>query len=179
MEIKKIGYCFKVAIHSFMSIFQLILLDPPKIDNSSVKSGEQSDFSHKSLNQMSNNKITSFKLPRTDYHPTCIGDIFPYPLFQTSEFRINMPEVWAPCIFCAKGSPIDLTQILRESTQDHNEQCTNMCHPSTFFAIVNKETPAKTTVKSVTGYDWRTIREPYIIPVFTSLKIENKYFSHV
>ena len=86
MEIKKIGYCFKVAIHSFMSIFQLILLDPPKliIALSSLVNNPISPI--KSLNQMSNNKITSFKLPRTDYHPTCIGDIFPYPLFQTSEF---------------------------------------------------------------------------------------------
>ena len=86
MEIKKIGYCFKVAIHSFMSIFQLFLLDPPKliIALSNLVNNPISPI--KSLNQMSNNKITSFKLPRTDYHPTCIGDIFPYPLFQTSEF---------------------------------------------------------------------------------------------
>ena len=27
-------------------------------------------------------------------------------------------------------------------------------------------------MKSVTGYDWRTIQDPYIIPVFTSLKLE-------
>ena len=140
---------------------------------------KQSDFSIKSLNQMSNNKITSFKLPRTDYHPTCIGDISPTPSFRPVNFRKICLKSGPPCIFCAKGSPIDLTQILRESTQDHNEQCKYV--PSIYFFryFVNKDNPAKTTVKSVTGYDWRTIREPYIIPVFTSLKIENKYFSHV
>ena len=84
---------------------------------------------------MSNNKITSFKLPRTDYHPTCIGDIFPTPSFRPVNFRKICLKSGPPCIFCAKGSPIDLMQILRESTQDRNEQCTNMCHPSTFFAI--------------------------------------------
>ena len=75
MEIKKIGYCFKVAIHSFMSIFQLILLDPPKLIIALANLVNNPISPIKSLNQMSNNKITSFKLPRTDYHPTCIGDI--------------------------------------------------------------------------------------------------------
>ena len=86
MEIKKIGYCFKVAIHSFMSIFQLILLDPQKLIIALSNLVNNLISPIKSLNQMSNNKITSFKLPRTDYHPNRIGDIFPYPLFQTSEF---------------------------------------------------------------------------------------------
>ena len=76
----------KVAIHSFMSIFQLILLDPPKLIIALANLVNNPISPIKSLNQMSNSKITSFKLPRTDYHPTCIGDIFPYPLFQTSEF---------------------------------------------------------------------------------------------
>ena len=46
MEIKKIGYCFKVAIHSFYEHFSVNFARSAKIDNSSVKSGEQSDFSH-------------------------------------------------------------------------------------------------------------------------------------
>ena len=52
----------KVAIHSFMSIFQLILLDPPKliIALSNLVNNPISPI--KSLNQMSNNKITSFKV---------------------------------------------------------------------------------------------------------------------
>ena len=135
MEIKKIGYCFKVAIHSFKSTFQLILLDPPKliIALSNLVNNPISPI--KSLNQMSNNKITLFKLPRTDYPLPVLGIFSPTPSFRPVNFRKICLKSGPPCIFCAKGSPIDLMQILRESTQDHNEQCTNMCHPSTFFAI--------------------------------------------
>ena len=53
---------------------------------------------------------------------------------------------------------------------------TQICaiHPL-FSLFVNKDNLCEVD----SGDDWRRIRDPYIIPVFTSLKIENKYFSHV
>ena len=72
----------------FLEHFSLNLARSAKIDKAlaNLVNNPISWTPIKSLNQMSNNKITSFKSPSTDYDPTCIRDIFPYPLFQTSEF---------------------------------------------------------------------------------------------
>ena len=31
---------------------------------------------------------------------------------------------------------MNLMQILREFIQEHNEQCTNICNPSSFFSLI-------------------------------------------
>ena len=64
-----------------------------------------------------------------------LGIFSPTPSFRPVNFRKICLKSGPPCMFCAKGRPINRMHILRESTQDHKEQCTNMCHPATFFAI--------------------------------------------
>ena len=70
-----------------------------------------------------------------------LGIFSPTPSFRPVNFRKKCLKPGSPCAFYAKARPINLMQILRESTQDRNEQCTNMCHLSTFFAICEQRQP--------------------------------------
>ena len=65
----------------FLEQFSLNLARSAKIDKALASLVNNPISPIKSFNQMSNNKITSFKSPSTDYHPsTCSGDISPPPL---------------------------------------------------------------------------------------------------
>ena len=138
LKIKKSVICFKVALHSFQSIFSEFCQIRQKQEYFFLIFATIRSILLKSMKDISNNKSIAFKTTPSDFHGTCLEENLPYPLFQARDFSKKLSHLQAPMHSHANASPINLELLFKTAIWGYTEQRLNACRPSTFSTICHR-----------------------------------------